>query len=297
MASLGLAPDEFKQLELVRNRFAQLAESLKSIHSDIYHSNPLPSPERLQNYFQILRTSITSIQELIDDNHSLFSRLAIHPSTNFPGRTHEHILQHLLRKKLEPDVEAIVENARKTARAAGIDASKLSGGEGARGGYGDGNNYGLDDGDVGEDEDEVPSDPLNEHWADIREACHNAIKDYALNQSREPYTIEEQAMGTKNVRTGLRRSLEDSDDEEDDDEDDEDEDLGGGGSGGNAGAGPGQGVLPGGTARLEPEHLLRLTGKGDMTLPKNTELVSQAKDKKARKPGPGMPGPGPGQKR
>lgn len=44
MASLGLAPDEFKQLEMVRNRFAQLAESLKSVHASVYHSDPLPSP-------------------------------------------------------------------------------------------------------------------------------------------------------------------------------------------------------------------------------------------------------------
>ena len=43
MASLGLAPDEFKQLDMVRNRFAQLAQSLNSLHNNIYHSDPLPS--------------------------------------------------------------------------------------------------------------------------------------------------------------------------------------------------------------------------------------------------------------
>lgn len=146
---------------------------------------------------------------------------------------------------------------------------------------------------MGDDEDDVPSDPLNEHWADIREACHDAIKDYAMNQSREAYTIEEQAMGTKNVRTGLKRSLEedsDEEDEDDEDEEDEDEDMGGGVAGGNAAAGPGQGLLPGGTARLEPEHALSFMLRCDPTLPKNIDLASQQREKKARKPGPGMPG-------
>lgn len=146
---------------------------------------------------------------------------------------------------------------------------------------------------MGDDEDDVPSDPLNEHWADIREACHDAIKDYAMNQSREAYTMEEQAMGTKNVRTGLKRSLEedsDEEDEDDEDEDEEDEDMGVGAAGGNAAAGPGQGLLPGGAARLEPEHALSFMLRCDPSLPKNIDLASQQREKKARKPGPGMPG-------
>lgn len=114
-----------------------------------------------------------------------------------------------------------------------------------------------------------------------------------MNQSREAYTMEEQAMGTKNVRTGLKRSLEedsDEEDEDDEDEDEEDEDMGGGAAGGNAAAGPGQGLLPGGAARLEPEHALSFMLRCDPSLPKNIDLASQQREKKARKPGPGMPG-------
>ena len=43
MASLGLAADELKQLDMVRNRFVQVAKSLNSLHTNIYHSDPLPS--------------------------------------------------------------------------------------------------------------------------------------------------------------------------------------------------------------------------------------------------------------
>lgn len=43
MASLNLAPEELKQLELLRNRFAQLTSSLQSLRANVINSNPLPS--------------------------------------------------------------------------------------------------------------------------------------------------------------------------------------------------------------------------------------------------------------
>jgi mediator of RNA polymerase II transcription subunit 8 len=42
MASLNMAPEELKQLELLRNRFAQLTSSLASLRANILNSNPLP---------------------------------------------------------------------------------------------------------------------------------------------------------------------------------------------------------------------------------------------------------------
>jgi mediator of RNA polymerase II transcription subunit 8 len=43
MASLNLSPEEFKQLELVRNRFVQLTSSLSSLRTNVINSNPLPT--------------------------------------------------------------------------------------------------------------------------------------------------------------------------------------------------------------------------------------------------------------
>lgn len=43
MASLNLAPEELKQLELMRNRFHQLSSTLDTLMRDMYHSDPLPS--------------------------------------------------------------------------------------------------------------------------------------------------------------------------------------------------------------------------------------------------------------
>ena len=43
MASLNLAPEELKQLELMRNRFLQLTNSLNSLMRDVFSIHPLPS--------------------------------------------------------------------------------------------------------------------------------------------------------------------------------------------------------------------------------------------------------------
>ncbi|KAL2270994.1 hypothetical protein VTJ83DRAFT_365 [Remersonia thermophila] len=271
MASLNLTPDELKQLELLRNRFAQLTSSLTSLRGQVINSNPLPSRESLQASASILQQNIRSIQELLSENAGIFQRLAVHPSTNFPGRTQEHILLQLLRKKLEPDVETWVEEARETARAAGLDATKLAangGGRRARGehDYGDPEDDEDEDEDpYGADDDEVPSDPFNDQWGDMLDAFNRDLEHYVTVQSKKKYTVEEQAMGVENVRTGLRQTLEESDEEDDEDEEDEEEEE--------TAAQAGQGVGADGTGAaaqrpaLQPEHILLLEARGDMNLP------------------------------
>lgn len=43
MASLNMTPEELKQLDLLRNRFSQLTNSLTSLQAAAMTSNPLPS--------------------------------------------------------------------------------------------------------------------------------------------------------------------------------------------------------------------------------------------------------------
>lgn len=236
--------------------------------------------------------NVNSIQEITNENAELLQRIALHPSTNYPGRTQEHILLTLLRKKLEPDIESWVEEARETARAAGLDPSKLVPGGKLGGGYGDDDSdndaYGLDD-----QEGEIPPDPFNEQWADIRDACFEGIKDYIENQAPEPYTIAEQQMGIKNVRTGLKRSLEEESEEDEDEEDEEDdEDMGGVLKDGTAVPVMGQGApgsaggVPSKVPGLQPEHLFWFAARGDLNLPPYVELASQRKVREAgKKPG------------
>ncbi|KAL2261447.1 hypothetical protein VTK26DRAFT_4164 [Humicola hyalothermophila] len=279
MSSLNLAPEELKQLELVRNRLVQLTCSLSSLRANVLNSNPLPSRESLQASAFILQHNIQSIQDISNENADLFQRIAIHPSTNFPGRTQEHILLQLLRKKLEPSVEHWVEEARETARAAGLDPGKLSSGTpvGGANGYHD-DDYGLDQ------EDDIPSDPFNEQWADIRDAFQESLHEYVTVQVKKKYTVEEQAMGIENVRTGLKRDLEESDDEyEDEDEEEEEEEpaLASGGAAGQV-SGAGAGAAAGRPA-LQPEHLFWLAVQGNLNIPRNIDFESTRKVKETTK--------------
>lgn len=175
----------------------------------------------------------------------------------------------------------MVEEARETARAAGVDVAKLRAGV----------EVGEEEEEYGgEQEGEVPGDHFNEQWADVWDACFDGVKDYIENQAGEPYTLAEQEMGIKNVRTGLKRSL-DEESEDEDEEDDEDEGMTGTGTTavppGVAGQVPSAGVgaaskVPG----IQPEHVLWFTMRGDLQLPPYVELESQRATKESgKKPG------------
>lgn len=182
----------------------------------------LPS-SRLTLFFSFFRTSIQASTNIIltnlstvtitmGKNTSLLERIAVHPSTNFPGRQHEAILLQLLRKKPEPAVETLLDEGRQLSQSLGGDggASKAAAWTAQRA-----------------------------LWRWAQEYCDGRIAQYAQEETLQVYTAEERASGVENVRTGLRASLEDEEDDEDedgeDDEDDEDDDdgrRGGGGEGG-----------------------------------------------------------------
>lgn len=234
------------------------------------------SSESLQASAAILQQNIRSIQELLTENANIFQRLVIHPSTNFPGRTHEHILGGLLRKKLEPDVESWVDEARTTARAAGLDPSKLAAGVRERGehDYDDEDTYGMDQ------DDSIPSDPFNEQWADMLDSFQQTLQQYVTVQAKKKYTVEEQAMGIENVRTGLKQALEESDEEdEEDEEEDEIGDEAAAAQGGDSFQSTGTGISGAATqaSMLEPEHVLLLEARGDMNLPRDFPFLSKRK--------------------
>lgn len=141
---------------------------------------------------QILQQNLRSVLESLNDNADLFTRMAIHPSTNYPGRTQENILTQLLRKKLEPDVEELVLKGRETARLATPEG--------------------------------IAS--LQGIWNELRTWTHDRIAAYVREEAGDVYTREEREAGVENVRTGLARALDedsDSNDEDDNDGDDGEE--------------------------------------------------------------------------
>lgn len=164
----------------------------------------------------------------------MFARIALHPSTNYPGRTQENILTLLLRKKLEPDVEELVADGRETARLATPEG-------------------------VAE---------LQAIWDELRQWTHERIAAYVRDEAGDAYTKEERAMGTEQVHTGLRRELDEESD--DDDEDDDEVNEAGGGADGEGGGegGTGRAKLVRGP---EPDTLLWFAARADFEVPRNVE--------------------------
>lgn len=199
MSSLGLSQEELKAVEQTRQRLAQLSASLNSLKNDVVISNPLPSADSLQASADILNHNIRAMLEVLAQNNELFSRVAVHPSTNFPGRTQENVLLQLLRKKPEPEVEAAMEEGSKT-----LASIPLPGGA----------QFGATTTGNGDKEKE---NALEDIWSAVRNACQDRIADYVINEESDAYTAEEREMGIENVRTGLLRTFDDESEEEDDD--------------------------------------------------------------------------------
>ncbi|KAK1767116.1 mediator of RNA polymerase II transcription subunit 8 [Phialemonium atrogriseum] len=290
MASLDLSQEELKAIESTRGRLFQLSNSIGSLKNDIYKSNPLPTPASLQASAFILQQNLASLQKVIAENTDLFQRVAVHPSTNFPGRTQEPVLLQLLRKKLEPDIETWVEQGRGAALAAGVEVSAARAGAGA--GHPDDEDDDDDDDDEEEgyrpeddDEEAGAGDPLSELWVDVRDACVARVGDYVRNEDNDVYTAEERAMGVERVRTGLRRDLEEEEESDEEEDEDEDEEMAGAGAGG--GAAPAAGGQPAGPAaqEVEPEYILWFVVRGDASLPANIERESQRRVKDVGKRG------------
>lgn len=177
----------------------------------------------LQASAQILQRNLQTVLDSLNENSVLFHRLALHPSTNFPGRTQENVLTQLLRKKLEPDVEDLVAQGRETARLATPEGIQK----------------------------------LQAIWDELRAWTHGRIAEYVRGEASDVYTREEREGGVENVRTGLRRDLEEESDEEQ--EEGQEEDDGDGGAELQTVRGP------------EPETLLWFAARGDFEVPRNVE--------------------------
>ncbi|KAK1597457.1 mediator of RNA polymerase II transcription complex subunit 8-domain-containing protein [Colletotrichum navitas] len=246
--ALGISADEFKAIEQTRQRLFQLSNSIQGLKIDVLKSNPLPPPSSLQAQSQILLRNLQSLLETLTENTHVFQHLHVFPDVAYPGRVHENILTQLLRKKLEPGVEEWVERGREVTSELRASAS----------GSGSGGEAGLE-----------------EVWRGVRDWTVERVQRYVLEEAGDVYTAEERERGVENVRTGLKRSLED--DEDDDDEEESDEE--GAGDGDVAMSGQGQQqqqAKPPKPTGPEPEMLFWFEARGDFDLPQNVDLLSQA---------------------
>lgn len=218
--------------------------------------------QSLQTSAGILKHHASYLLENLNKHSALFQRLAIHPTTNYPGRTQEPVLMTLLRKKVDPTIETLVEAARGEALAAGISPSasfisqeriqaererERQARRAAKFGFAHAEMLDDDDSEEDDDDDDDGSDPegsggddeadgdrvneplgVGDVWVDSQRWCREQLARFAEEFGEDLYTAEERALGVENVRTGLRRSLEEE--EESDEEEDDDDDDGGGGN-------------------------------------------------------------------
>ncbi len=157
--------------------------------------------DSIQISASILAQNLKSITDHLSTHRELFEKSLVYPSTNFPGRTQENLALHLLRKKLEPGVESWVEEGR------ALNEQEVQ------------SSTGQADG----------KDDLDDLWTFAKDFIVPRVVDAARMHRRENYTIEEQARGIENVKTGLRvqprlRQTEEDDEEDDDSDEDEDDD-------------------------------------------------------------------------
>jgi mediator of RNA polymerase II transcription subunit 8 len=143
----------------------------------------------------LISNNLKSVSDQLKEHQDLLSSAVVYPLPQFPGRTQEHILQQLLRTKLEPGVEEWVER--------GQDLANTS----------QNRSYYLSDNDMDQLWDSAPRD---------------ATKEGMKQKWGADYTLAEIQMGVENIKTGLTRELkipEDDDNEEamEDDEKGEDE--------------------------------------------------------------------------
>ncbi|KAK1455412.1 RNA polymerase II mediator complex component Med8 [Colletotrichum melonis] len=284
--ALGITADEFKAIEQTRQRLFQLSNSIQGLRMDVLKSNPLPPPASLQAQSQILLRNLQSLLETLTENTHVFQHLHVFPDVSYPGRVHENILLQLLRKKLEPGVEEWVERGRETTRElrGGANAApppSLSDGSSV----GIGGGPGIAGGPVGAGNGGGEAQ-LEAVWRDVRAWTVERVQKYVLEEAGDVYTEDERRMGVENVRTGLRRGLEEDDEDDDDEDEEEESDEEGGGGGGD-----GDVVMSGQSQKKkkptkptgpEPEMLFWFEARGDFDLPRNVDLLSQAGMKRGR---------------
>lgn len=119
--------------------------------------------------------------------------MAVFPLPSYPGKTQEALLNQLLRKKLEPEVEDWVVQGQQVAEEVGL----------------------LDD--------EAKSGVLD-LWSWAGMAANELARGHEWGGD---FTVEEREGGIENVVTGLRRKFKEEEDDDEDEEDREDGDSGG----------------------------------------------------------------------
>ncbi len=142
----------------------------------------------LQSHSGLISNNLQAVAAQLADNQQLLSSLVAYPLPKYPS-AQAHLLEHLLRTKLEPEVEEWVEKGHEIAQ-------KTSHGSHTR-------------------ITESDRDKLW-HWAPV--AANEEIRKQNWGGD---YTMAEKHSGTENIPTGLKRELQEPPDPEEQDDGEE----------------------------------------------------------------------------
>lgn len=191
---------DLRTLEQSRRQLVQLNHSIRSLEQSLLTTPTLPSLDSLNIQANILTANLQSIMTHLnkEENREVFEKVVAYPSTNFPGRDEmkEEVLRSLLRKKLEPDVEAWIGEGKK----AGEEIEEAGKGE-----------EGQED--------------ITKVWAEVSDWFSERVGKYVSEEANAEYTNEEEEMGIENVNTGLRKRYGVPNDDSDSEEEEVDEEM------------------------------------------------------------------------
>ncbi|KAM3415782.1 Mediator of RNA polymerase II transcription subunit 8 [Cercospora zeina] len=190
-----LPPEHVKAIDLLRMRLAGLSTSIAFLSEALAapQNDPLLAWPELQKASSNIGQHLDSLASALSAQRQLFTLLHLHPLPNFPGHTQKDLLAQLVRKKLDPNAQAWIEESVKISkeRSNGVVASPETG--------------------------TMTVDGMKDLWSsavDIQQEVLAPWMDQEL--FGDVFTAQERENGVKNVVTGLKRDLAAEDDEDED---------------------------------------------------------------------------------
>lgn len=210
-AAVPIDPGHLKALDALRQRLSTLNTALSQTLAQVQSGDPLQPWPLLQQNLHLSSSAITDLAATLSTNHSVLASLHAYPLPTYPSTAPngvpmaENVRLQLMRKKLEPTAEELIESGAKF-----MDQKQEK------------------------DSVDVDIDDMQDLWEWAADLVPSIIMKQAWNAD---YTNEELEQGYKTIRTGLRRRLnrdkpeaEDDDEQEheagsDEDEEDDEDDM------------------------------------------------------------------------
>ncbi|KAF2148819.1 hypothetical protein K461DRAFT_315792 [Myriangium duriaei CBS 260.36] len=192
-----MSQEATRTLEHVRQRLNTLTTQLGSLRRDLESNEVLPSWASIQNSANLLSHNLQSLHATLSAAQPLLTAAHAYPLPSFPGRTQEHSLVMLMRKKLQPPVEDWIEDgARRGTQLQGTEAAKQV----------NGTTNGTPK--------TLSYQDLEELWNWAGPEGNRIAREIGDEAFADVFTLAEQEDGIENVVTGLRRKFWESDDED-----------------------------------------------------------------------------------